>query len=41
MNMNDVFGHNSVLQSYTGLGTSWVNTMNFGINHAQGAGLTA
>ena len=38
-NVNGVLGHDSALQGYTGPGTVWVNEMNFGMNHAPGAGL--
>ena len=34
--LNGVLGHDSVLQSYTGLGTTWANEMDFVTNHAPG-----
>ena len=39
--MHDAFHHNSTLQGYTGLETTWANEMNFGVNDAPGAGLIA
>ena len=39
--MNGVINHDSVLQGYTELGTTWANEMNFVMNHAPGAGLLA
>ena len=35
--MIHVLGHDSALQGYIGLGTSWANEMNFVMNHAAGA----
>ena len=39
--MNGVSGHDSVLQGYTGQGTTWAYAMNFGTNHAPSAGSIA
>ena len=40
--MNDgVLSHNSTMCGGIKLGTIWVNEMNFGLNHAPGAGLIA
>ena len=36
--MDDISGHNSAVQGYTGPGTNWANEMKFGMNHALGAG---
>ena len=36
--MNGVAGHDSALQGYAWPGTTWDNEMNFGMNHAPGAG---
>ena len=36
--MNGVLGHDSALQSYTGLEKTWANEMNFVMKHAPGAG---
>ena len=36
--MNGVLGHDSALSGYTGPGTTWANEMNFGMEHAPGAG---
>ena len=37
--MNGASGHDSALEGYTGLKTTWANEVNFGMNHALGAGL--
>ena len=37
--MKGVLGHNTELKGYIGAGTTWANKTNFGMNHAQGAGL--
>ena len=39
--MIGVFGHDSALYTYTGLGTTWANETNHGMNHAPGAELIA
>ena len=39
--MNGASGHDSTLEGYSGLGITWVYEMNFGMNHAPGAGLIA
>ena len=39
--MNIVLGHDSALEGYTGPGTTWVDEMNFGMNHVPGAGSMA
>ena len=39
--MNGVLGHDSALQGCTGQGTTWVNEMNFVMDHAPGAGSIA
>ena len=39
--MSAVLGQDSALQGYTGPGTNWANEMNFGMNHASGAGSVA
>ena len=36
--MNVVLDHGSVLQGYTGPGTTWTNEVNFGMKHAPRAG---
>ena len=36
--MNVVLGHDSSLKGCTGPGTTWGNEVNFGMNHASGAG---
>ena len=36
--MNGVLGHNSVLEGFTVLGTTWAIAMNFVMNHVPGAG---
>ena len=37
--MNGILGHNSLLYCYIRLGINWATKMNFGRNHAPGAGL--
>ena len=39
--MNGILGHDSAVYSNSGLEKSWVNGMNFVMNHACGAGLLA
>ena len=39
--MNCISNHDSALKAYTGIRTSWANEINFGINHAPGAGSIA
>ena len=39
--MNGVVGHDSALEGYTRLGTTWAHEMNFVLSHAPGAGLIA
>ena len=39
--MISVLGQDSILQGYTGPGTTWANGMNFSMNHAPGAALIA
>ena len=39
--MNGVLAHDSALYGYIGSGTTWVNEMNFVMNHAPGAGSIA
>ena len=34
----NILGHNFALQGYAGLGTTWANKMNFGMNNALVAG---
>ena len=41
VNVNDIFGLDSALRDYTGLGTTWANEMNIGVNHAPHAGSIA
>ena len=36
--MNGGLSHDSALQGYTGLGTTWADGINFFMNHASGAG---
>ena len=36
--MNGVSGHDSALQGFTRLGTTWANEMNVGMNYAPDAG---
>ena len=36
--MNGVLGHNVALSGFTGQMTTWVNEINFSLNHAPGAG---
>ena len=36
--MISVSGHDYKLSGYTGLGTTWINETNIGMNHAPGAG---
>ena len=38
MQMDEVLSHDSALQGYTGLGTTWAHEMNLGLNHAPDAG---
>ena len=38
LQMNGVLGHDSALQVYAGLETTWANEMNLVLNHAPGAG---
>ena len=35
--MNGVFGNNSELEGHTGMGTTWANEMNFGMNRVPDA----
>ena len=39
--MNDLSGHDSVLQGYTGPETTWANEVNYVMNHAPSAGSIA
>ena len=39
--MNGASGYNSAVKGYTGPGITWANEMNYGLNHAPGAGSIA